>query len=102
MAYFVFQGVDRPGSAEVRLRTREDHRVHLRQPFPGCRCILGGPLLSDAGQMIGTLLVLEAEERDAAEAFVARDPYRLNDLFEETRLTRWNWTLGAPDHPRDA
>jgi uncharacterized protein YciI len=97
MPYFVFQGIDRAESEALRLRTREDHRVHLRQAFPGCRCVLGGPLTNDSGQMIGTLLVLEAEARDAAAAFVARDPYALNGLFQETRLTRWNWTMGAPE-----
>jgi len=97
MAYFVFQGFDRSGSQALRGRVREDHRVHLRQPFPGCRCILGGPLTDEGGEMIGTVLVLEADSRDAAEGFVARDPYTRNDLFGETRLTRWRWTLGAPN-----
>jgi uncharacterized protein YciI len=96
MAYYVFQGFDRSGSEAVRNRTREAHRAHLRQAFPGCRCILGGPLTDDADQMIGTVLILEADDRDAAAGFVARDPYVLNDLFAETRLTRWRWTMGAP------
>jgi uncharacterized protein YciI len=47
--------------------------------------------------MIGTVLILESDDRDAADGFIARDPYMLNDLFEETRLTRWRWTLGVPD-----
>ncbi len=97
MAYYLFQGFDRLGSDALRRRIREDHRAHLRQAFPGCRCIMGGPLTDEADQMIGTLLVLEADDRDAAEGFVARDPYTRNDLFKETRLTRWRWTLGAPD-----
>ncbi len=97
MAYFVFQGFDRPGSEALRNRIREAHRTHLREPFPGCRCVLGGPLTDDADQMIGTVLVLEAEARDAAEGFVARDPYTRNDLFGETRLVRWRWTMGAPE-----
>jgi uncharacterized protein YciI len=97
MAYYVFQGFDRPGSESLRNRIREAHRVHLRQAFPGCRCLLGGPLTDDADQMIGTVLILEADDRDAAGGFIARDPYMLNDLFEETRLTRWRWTLGVPD-----
>ncbi len=97
MPYFVFQGFDRPGSETLRGRIREDHRAHLRQAFPGCRCLLGGPLTDDADRMIGTVLVLDADDRDAAEGFVARDPYMRHDLFKETRLTRWRWTMGAPD-----
>ncbi len=98
MAWFVFHGVDRPGAEALRLQTRESHRAHLREPQAGCRCRWAGPLVADEGEpMIGSLLILEADNRASAEAFVAKDPYTLAGLFARADISRWNWTMGAPE-----
>jgi hypothetical protein len=98
MPYFVFFASDRPGMDEVRARVREEHRVRLRQAQPGCRCVLGGPMVADAGaRMDGTLLVFEADDRAAVERFMAGDPYVRNDLFERVEIRRWSWGLGKPE-----
>lgn len=97
MPYFVFTGRDRPGQAEVRSRIRDGHRAYIRKAQPACRVVAGGPLTDDADlEMFGTLLVLEAEDRTAALAFLAADPYAQADLFETTTLHRWRWGLGNP------
>ncbi len=61
----------------------------------GCRVVAGGPLVDDQGTaMFGTLLVLEAADRSAAEQFLRGDPYSKAKLFASTALDRWNWGLG--------
>ena len=47
--------------------------------------------------MMGSLLILEADDRASAEAFVAKDPYTLAGLFARADISRWNWTMGAPE-----
>jgi uncharacterized protein YciI len=97
MPYFMFRGYDRPGSAELRAATRPTHREYLYTKQPGCCVATAGPLVEDSGApMVGTLLILDADDRIAAEAFLAGDPYAKVGLFERTELLRWDWGLGAP------
>ena len=47
-------------------------------------------------QMTGTLLVFEARDRKAVEAFVSNDPYMGEKIFTRTDIWKWNWGLGQP------
>jgi uncharacterized protein len=47
--------------------------------------------------MIGTMLVIEAETKEAVEAFVAGDPYALADVYASVAIHPFNWGLGNPD-----
>lgn len=97
MAHFVFHGTDRPGTQALRASLRDEHRAYIRQAAPDCRTVLGGPLLGeDDGQMFATLLVFEAEDRDAVLRFVAGDPYARAGLFGAVRVDPWLWGLGQP------
>ena len=97
MPHFVFRGIDRPGTQELRMQLREAHRAYIRQPAPDCRTVLGGPLLSDPDQqMFGTLLVFEADDRGAVARFTAGDPYLRAGLFASTTIDLWSWGLGQP------
>jgi uncharacterized protein len=97
MPYFVFRGLDRDGVAEARAQLREIHRAYIRTPSDDCRVAAGGPLFDDAGeQMIGTVLILEAQDREAALRYLAADPYASVPLFGQTELHRWHWGLGQP------
>jgi len=93
MPYFMFRGYDQPNAAAIRTATRAAHRDYIRLPQPGCF----GPLTEDSGApMIGTLLILNADDRDSAVRYLAGDPYAKAGLFERTELVRWEWGLGAP------
>lgn len=63
---------DKPGALEVRLSHRDDHIAYIKEPSPAI--LAAGPLLSDDGEtMIGSLLVIEAEDLTAAKAWAAND-----------------------------
>lgn len=98
MPYFVFRGLDGPEGMAIRARVRPTHQAFLAAPHAsGTRCVAGGPLLADAtGDMIGTLLVLSAPDRPAAEAFLRDDPYTSAGLFAETQVHVWGWGIGRP------
>ncbi len=71
---------DKPGSLDLRLATRPQHLAYL-QTYPG-RVSLGGPMLDGDGRPCGSLLLVEAEDRAAAEGFAVSDPYSKVGLFE--------------------
>lgn len=85
--FFAIIANDKPGSLETRLATRAEHRAYGDRDDLPARKILGVPLAADDGRtMNGTLLILEAADRAAAEAYLAGDPYTKADLFERTSI----------------
>ena len=79
---FAVINTDRPGSLDLRLATRQAHLAYLESQ--AARIVSGGAMLDAAGQPAGSLLVIEAEDRAAAEAFAAADPYAKAGLFESS------------------
>ena len=81
---FAISCTDKPGALELRLATRPAHIEHLKAEAG--RILLGGPVLDAAGNPCGSLLVVEAADRAAAEAFAAADPYAKAGLFESVAI----------------
>ena len=73
---------DRPGQLALRQATRPAHLAYLATLQP--RLAIVGPLLEPEGRPCGSLLLVEAADRAAAEEIAARDPYALAGLFEST------------------
>ncbi len=73
---------DRPGGLDLRLATRPTHLAYLT--MYASRIVHGGPMLDIEGRPCGSLLIIEAEDRPAAEGFAAEDPYAKAGLFEST------------------
>ena len=90
---FVITAFDRPGALERRLRVRPAHLAYLKSQ--AARIKVGGPLLNDNDQPIGSLLVIEADDRNAAETFADSDPYRTEGVFERVEIRAWRAALGA-------
>lgn len=77
---------DKPGALQTRLDTRDAHVAYLKSSGVVSQA---GPLLDDAGQMIGSLVILEVEDRQAAETWAANDPYAKAGLFAGVELIPW-------------
>ncbi|MET0294605.1 MAG: YciI family protein [Phenylobacterium sp.] len=93
MPLFVAVCVDKPNSLELRMATRQAHFDYLRQR-PGV-LKLGGPFLDEAGGMNGSLIIFEADDLAAAEAFNRDDPYVKAGLFERVEVRPFKLTAGA-------
>ena len=75
---------DQIDSEELRKKVRPDH-LHYLQDF-GIR--LAGPILSDDQQtMVGSLILLECNNKEEAEAFASNDPYNIAGLFESIEIS---------------
>ena len=82
---------DRPGALEVRKANREAHLAHLRDTGV---VVAAGPFLGDDGGMVGSLVIIDVEDRAAAEAWSAADPYKAAGLFERVEIRAWNRVIG--------
>lgn len=82
---------DRPGAAETRRANREAHLAYIRETGVVAEA---GPFLDAAGEMIGSLIVLDVDTRAAAEDWAANDPYARAGLFEKVEIRAWKKVIG--------
>ncbi len=93
---YVLLCFDRPGSEALRQANRAAHLDYVAANGDAVK--FAGPFLSDDEQTsIGSMLVIEAESKAAAEAWAALDPYARAGLFEDVEIHAWRWVVGAPD-----
>jgi uncharacterized protein YciI len=92
MALFALICIDKPDALALRMATRQAHFDYIGS-HPGV-LRLGGPFLDEAGEMAGSLMIIEAADLAAAEAFSAGDPYRKAGLFERVEVRPWRATFG--------
>jgi len=93
VALFIISWTDKPGSLPVRMAAREAHLAYVASK-PGV-VRLGGPFLSEGGDMAGSMLIVEADDLAAAQAFHDGDPYKAAGLFEASEVRPWRITVGA-------
>lgn len=93
MPLFVLSCIDKPGALDLRMATRPAHLAYMGEQSH--RLKLGGPLLNAEGQMAGSLLIIEAPDLAAAQAFADNDPYAKAGLFERVDLMAYRITLGG-------
>lgn len=91
MSLFALICLDRPGHADLRRDTRAEHLAYVARTGV---VTMAGPFLDEDGGMIGSLIVLEVDDRAAAEAWAADDPYARAGLFESVSVQRWNKVVG--------
>lgn len=81
---------DKPGALQTRLDTREAHLAHIRDTG---LVRMAGPLM-EAGEMRGSLIVLEAGDLAQARDWAAGDPYAAAGLFASVEVILWNKVIG--------
>jgi hypothetical protein len=90
---FVIFAKDKPGDGSARAAHRAEHLEYLKSQADAVRT--AGPLLDDAGAMIGSMLVIEAADRAAAERFAAGDPFRKRGVFASVEVHPWRASVGS-------
>lgn len=86
---------DKPHSLQVRLDNRPAHIAFLTDLGDGLKA--AGPFLDDDGNMTGSLVIIEAANRDEALAISQEDPYAKAGLFESVEIRPWNWAVKNPE-----
>ncbi|PKP75611.1 MAG: hypothetical protein CVT84_02355 [Alphaproteobacteria bacterium HGW-Alphaproteobacteria-6] len=81
---------DRPGHLQVRLDNRAAHLAYIEATGI---VRMAGPFIEE-GQMAGSLVIIEAGDLAAAQAWAAGDPYGLAGLFDSVRVSEWKKVIG--------
>ena len=80
---FAIMCLDAPDAQGKRAAARDAHRAHLAAPSVELK--LAGPLVGDDGKTsVGSLFIVEAPNRAAAESFNRADPFHSTGV--------WAWT----------
>jgi uncharacterized protein YciI len=93
MLYIIYQE-DRPDAQALRAAHREMHFAYLDQHKD--ILVLGGALLAEDGTTrTGSVLIINAPDLAAAEAFSRDEPFRKAGLFSTVKISRmrrgqWN------------
>ena len=83
---------DKPDSEALRKSVRSQHLEYI-QSFD---VRFAGPMLADdEATMIGSIIVLDATDRAAADAFAAGDPYGQAGLFDKVTIRPFKQVIGA-------
>lgn len=86
---------DNANSTALRAAVRPKHLAYIEAHKAQVK--IAGPFLSDDGEkMVGSLIIIEADDIDAARAFAEDDPYRKAGLFASVDVKPWRWLIGAP------
>ncbi len=90
---FVALCYDKPDHVALRLSTRAAHLAFL--DTYAAQVKLGGPFLDAADKPVGSMLILDCADEQAARALLAQDPYAQAGLFERVELRPWKHVVGA-------
>ncbi len=82
---------DRDDGLPIRKANRDAHIAYAA----GFDIVVAGPILDPAGEMRGSLLLVDMPSREDADAFVANDPYTVAGLSKYHRIWAFRQTLGT-------
>jgi uncharacterized protein len=89
---FVITALDRANSLELRMATRAAHFEYARAAGA---VKLGGPFLNENGDMIGSLIIIEATDLATAQNWQRNDPYAKAGLFAHAEVRPWKATANT-------
>ncbi len=82
---------DKPASFEIRKANRAKHLDYIAETGV---VLQAGPFVDPEGNMSGSLLILDLDDRHEAEAWAKGDPYAVAGLFSDVRIEEWNKVVG--------
>lgn len=82
---------DKPGALDIRKANRAEHLAYIEATGI---VVQAGPLLDDAEEMCGSLVLLDVDTMEQAENWAANDPYAKAGLFDKVELIRWKKVIG--------
>jgi uncharacterized protein len=83
------------GALERRQRTRPSHLESIGPLVDSGNVLVGGAILNDSGDMIGSMVLVEFPDRIDVDAWLARDPYVTDGVWRDIEVTPFRTAVGA-------
>jgi uncharacterized protein YciI len=83
------------GALERRQRTRPSHLESIGPLVDAGNVLIGGAILNDSGDMIGSMVLVEFPHRTDVDAWLARDPYVTDGVWRDIEITPFRTAVGA-------
>jgi uncharacterized protein YciI len=80
---------------ERRGRVRPRHLESIAPLVDAGNVLVGGAMLSEAGEMIGSMLLLEFPDRAALDAWLEADPYVTEGVWHDVEVRPFRTAVGA-------
>jgi uncharacterized protein len=80
---------------ERRQRTRPTHLASIAPLVEGGNILVGGAILNEAGDMVGSMLLVEFPDRSGVDAWIEADPYVTDGVWGEVEVTPFRTAVGA-------
>jgi len=95
---FVIHATDKKDNMATRAKFYRAHRIHLDQAEDhDVHVVTAGTLVADDGETpVGSVFVVDAKSRAAADAFTRSDPYHVNQVWERVQIHGYNKKRGTP------
>lgn len=91
---FALTANDRPDALDDRLAHRPEHLKFL-ESF-GDRLLVAGAFLDDAGKANGSIVIIEADSLEEAEAQLGKDPFVREGVFANYQVRPWRLAIHHP------
>ncbi|MBN2643960.1 MAG: YciI family protein [Desulfuromonadaceae bacterium] len=88
---YVIHAFDKKNHLALRMDNRPAHVDYLKS-F-GDQLHAAGPTLDEAGEMNGSVVILELDSLEQAQEFSRNDPYARAGLFEQVIIQPWKKVL---------
>ena len=88
MKQYVIKAYDGEGKLDKRMEVRPRHFEGMDKMKEHILC--AGGMLDDDGKMIGSLLVMEFENREQLDEYLAHEPYVVEHVWERIEVERMN------------
>lgn len=93
--YFIVYAKDVEGGLPIRKANRDAHLAFLNSATD-VKLHVAGPLLDGTGMMMGSTLIVEADNKAVVMDWLANDPYKKAGLTASVEVHAYNWVIGAP------
>ncbi len=83
------------GAIERRQKTRPTHLASIAPLVEGGHILVGGAILNEAGDMVGSMLLVEFPDRSGVDAWLEADPYVTDGVWREVEVTPFRTAVGV-------
>jgi uncharacterized protein len=95
---FVVHAIDKANILPTRAKYYRAHRMHLDDAEThDVDVVTAGTLVADDGETpVGSVFVIDAQNRAAVDSFVRSDPYYVNSVWDTVQIHGYNKKRGTP------